>query len=78
MATTDTPGVELDRMFLMPGTLLTWRSMMLVMLASTTDGLAPGWMVVMVTTGMSTLGNRSTPRSRKPMMPNSTSTALSM
>ncbi len=48
----------------MPGTLLTWRSMMLVMLASMTSGLAPGWVVVTDTIGKSICGKRSTPSAR--------------
>ena len=59
--TFDTPGEERDWMKSMPGTLFTAVSMMLVTLASTTSGFAPGSTVVTEMTGNSMRGKRSTP-----------------
>ncbi len=53
IATIDTPGDEVELMCWMPGVLLTAVSMILVMLESTTSGLAPFSVVVMETMGNS-------------------------
>ena len=61
MSMLDTPGEDVDWMCSMPGTLLTDVSMMLVMLESTTSGLAPFRVVVTEMTGNSMYGKRSMP-----------------
>ncbi len=60
--TRDAPSVEIDDSSSSPATVLTAASILSVMSVSTDAGAAPGWMVVMVTSGKSTLGNLSTPR----------------
>jgi len=58
----------------MPGVVLIADSMMLVMLVSTTSGLAPRSVVVTMMIGKSIAGRRSTPIRLYEMMPNSTMT----
>jgi hypothetical protein len=59
--TCDTPSTEAERSSSMPLMVLTAASILSVISLSTSSGAAPGWMVVTVTTGKSTLGNRSRP-----------------
>ena len=59
--TLEAPGEELDWMWSIPGVVLTADSMTLVTLVSMTSELAPRKVVVMLMTGKSTDGMRSTP-----------------
>jgi len=59
--TIETPSAERDRSSSMPLVVFTASSMRLVTWVSTSSGDAPRRVVVMVTTGMSTLGYKSTP-----------------
>ncbi len=60
--TCETPSDDEERSSSMPLMVLTASSILSVIWVSTSVGAAPGNRVVIVTTGKSTLGNRSTPR----------------
>ena len=70
----ETPGEEDDWICSMPGVVLIAASIMLVILASTTSGLAPRNVVLTKITGKSIEGIRSTPMRSYEIMPKSTMT----
>ncbi len=55
------PSDDVDRSSSMPLTVLTASSILSVISVSISSGAEPGWRVVTVTIGKSTLGKRSTP-----------------
>ena len=68
----DMPSLVVDRSSSMPETVLMISSIGLVTLVSISSTLAPWSVVVTVTTGRSTLGNRSTPSRRCEASPSTT------
>ena len=61
MKTCEMPSDEIDRNSSMPLTVLTASSILSVISVSISSGAEPGWRVVTVIIGKSTLGKRSTP-----------------
>ena len=78
IVTLDCPSVEVDRSSSIPATVLTAASMRSVTSASMLSGVAPGFVVLTETTGVSIRGYRSTPSWKKLTPPTTTIAAMSI
>ena len=78
MVTRDCPSVDVDRSSSIPATVLTAASMRSVTSASMLSGVAPGFVVLTDTTGVSIRGYRSTPSVNRLTPPTTTIAAMSI